>query len=325
MPEQLTIYCTQTFTGEALSSLREATAHHRLLIADKPNSHNLQAGGADPRLAEADVAFGQPDVATVMASQRLKWVHLTTAGYERYAGEDFRRALRSRKAILTNSSSVYCEPVAQHAVAMMLALARNLPQAWDAQRTDHAWPYRQLRAQSRLLTQQTALLLGFGAIGKRLVKLLTPFGMNLIAVRTRVLGDEPCRTCAAADLEQVLPLADHVVSSLPGGTTTRNYMNESRFAAMKPGAVFYNVGRGTTVDQDALLAALRSGRLGAAYLDVTEPEPLPPDHPLWTAPNCHITPHSAGGHVDEPLRIVRHFLANLKRFDQGEALLDRIV
>jgi phosphoglycerate dehydrogenase-like enzyme len=102
-------------------------------------------------------------------------------------------------------------------------------------------------------------------------------------------------------------------------------MNAPRFAAMKRGAIFYNVGRGGTVDQDALLAALEREQLGAAYLDVTVPEPLPHDHPLWSAPRCYITPHTAGGHSDEHERFVQHFLDNLKRFTAGEALMDRVM
>ena len=94
---------------------------------------------------------------------------------------------------------------------------------------------------------------------------------------------------------------------------------------MKPGAAFYNVGRGTTVDQDALLAALQSGHLAAAWLDVTDPEPLPPAHPLWTTPNCYITPHSAGGHRTEPARLLQHFLGNLRLFERGETLNDRVI
>ena len=94
---------------------------------------------------------------------------------------------------------------------------------------------------------------------------------------------------------------------------------------MKRGAVFYNIGRGTTVDQDALGEALRSGQLRAAYLDVTDPEPLPPEHPLWTTPNCVITPHTAGGHADEWVRLVKHFLVNLRRHEAGQPLLDRVI
>jgi phosphoglycerate dehydrogenase-like enzyme len=94
---------------------------------------------------------------------------------------------------------------------------------------------------------------------------------------------------------------------------------------MRKGAIFYNIGRGNTVDQAALLTALQGGHLGAALLDVTEPEPLPPDHPLWSLPNCVITPHMAGGHSSEQERLVDHFLENLRRFERGEPLHDRVV
>jgi phosphoglycerate dehydrogenase-like enzyme len=94
---------------------------------------------------------------------------------------------------------------------------------------------------------------------------------------------------------------------------------------MKPGARFYNVGRGTTVDQDALIAALQSGHLNAAYLDVMEPEPLPPAHPLWSAPNCFITCHLGGGTGDQDVKLVRQFLENLRRFEKREGLIDRII
>jgi phosphoglycerate dehydrogenase-like enzyme len=97
------------------------------------------------------------------------------------------------------------------------------------------------------------------------------------------------------------------------------------FKRMKPTALFYNIGRGPTVDQAALQTALETNAIAGAYLDVTDPEPLPPDHPLWKLPNCWITPHTAGGHDDEFLRLFRHFLVNLRRFETGEPMLDRIV
>jgi phosphoglycerate dehydrogenase-like enzyme len=325
MPNGLTLYCNQRFGDAATRCLREGTAAHHLVHAPTADSSNLVAGQDDDLLANADVAFGQPAVRGVMRSARLRWVHLTTAGYERYATEGFRAAMKARGAILTTSSLVYSEPVAQHTLAMMLALARKLPASWEAQWTDRSWQYRPIRAQSVLLNGQTAVILGLGAIGRRLIELLAPFGMNLIAVRTAARGDEPVRTVPQAQVEWVLPLADHVISTLPGGDATRHFMNASRFAAMKPGAIFYNVGRGSTVDQESLLAGLRSGRLSAAYLDVMDPEPLPAEHPLWRAPNCYITPHTAGGHRDEQERIVSHFVQNLRRLVTGQPLMDRVM
>ena len=130
-------------------------------------------------------------------------------------------------------------------------------------------------------------------------------------------------TEAAADAW--LGETDHVLDILPANDATKHFFDEARFVRCKFGARFYNIGRGTTVDQGALLAALRSGRLSAAYLDVTDPEPLPVDDPLWDAPNCYITPHIGGTHSDEEVRLVQHFLANLRAFETGQPLTDQII
>jgi len=317
----LTIWSGSSWSGSALASaaqdlFRQETANHQVVT------------GADD-LAQADLAFGQPDPETVITSARLRWVHLTSAGYTRYDRDDLRAALQKRGAMLTNSSHVYDEPCAQHTLALMLSLARQLPQCRDDQRTDHGWHTGRRRSDSFLLGPgQTVLLLGYGAIARRLVQLLAPFGLNVVAVRRTPQGDEHVPVLAESDEDAVnaaLAQADHVVNLLPDNASTHGYMGAERLAQMRPGARFYNIGRGTTVDQDALIAALESGHLAAACLDVTDPEPLPPDHPLWTAPNCFITPHSAGGHADEDERLVRHFLSNLAAFERGQPLADRVI
>src|SRR5207244_2999610 len=137
-------------------------------------------------------------------------------------------------------------------------------------------------------------------------------------------GKEVVPTYPESDIEKYLPQADHVMNLLPGGIPTGNFMNAQRLALMKSSAIFYNIGRGGTVDQDALLAALRENHIAAAYLDVTAHEPLPPEHPLWTTRNCYITPHTAGGHQDEFERLMTHFLNNLRRFTSNQELVDRV-
>jgi phosphoglycerate dehydrogenase-like enzyme len=236
-----------------------------------------------------------------------------------------REAFKARGAVLTNSSSVYDEPCAEHALAMMMALSRRLPDAWERQRTDHAWPTAEIRSRCNLLVGQTVVILGFGAIARRLVELLTPLRVNLIAVRRNPTGREGIKTVAESEVEKVLPQADHVMNVLPGGNATSSFMNAKRLSLLKRSAIFYNIGRGSTVDHDALLSALRENRIAAAYLDVTVREPLPPEHPFWTTPNCYITPHTAGGHQDEFERLMRHFLENLQRFTVKEDLLDRVL
>jgi phosphoglycerate dehydrogenase-like enzyme len=170
------------------------------------------------------------------------------------------------------------------------------------------------------------LILGFGAIGRRLVELLRPFHMKVIAYRRKARGDEGVPVITPDQLAHMLASdADHIINILPDNSESRHFFNAARFTTLRPGAVFYNIGRGTTVDQAALLDALRSGRLKAAWLDVTEPEPLPDNHPLLAEPNCFITPHVAGGHVDEGKTLVEHFLKNFKRFVLGEPLFDRVM
>lgn len=296
--------------------LREATSRHELLLAT----------GASPEdLARADVAFGQPPLETVMASPRVRWVQLSSAGYGGYDTESVRRAFAERGAALTKSSFVYAEPCAEHVLAFMLSWARRLPLAWREQTHDRGWPQGDLRRSSVLLRDQRVVIVGHGSIGARLIELLRPFTPHITGVRRQPRGDEGAHMLGLEDsaVAGALGRADHVINVLPGTGSTLRFFSAARLSQIKRGAVFYNVGRGTTVDQAALVESLVSGHLQAAWLDVTDPEPLPPAHPLWTAPNCFITPHSAGGHHDEGDRLLAHFIDNLRRFELGQPVLDR--
>jgi phosphoglycerate dehydrogenase-like enzyme len=285
----------------------------------------LVAGQRDPLLAHADIAFGQPSVPDCVAAPRLRWIELSTAGYTRYDKDEFKEELRRRGAVLTNASAVFADACAQHALAMILGLARQLPHSLRDQLNDRSWRSAEHRYNSRLLTGQTVLLLGFGAIGRRLAELLTPFRVKLMAFRRQTRSEQNVRIVAAENISSALAEADHVVNILPENEATVGYVNARRLACCKRGARFYNVGRGTTVDQPALLEALESGRLDSAYLDVTDPEPLPVDHPLWSAPNCYITAHTAGGRHDQDEALVEHFLSNLAAFGNGAPMIDRVV
>jgi len=132
------------------------------------------------------------------------------------------------------------------------------------------------------------------------------------------------RVIGPAELASTLAEADHVMNILPDSSRTRDFFNAERLGQIKAGARYYTIGRGTTTDQNALAERLQSGQLSAAYLDVTDPEPLPPDHPLWTTRNCYITPHTGGGHFNEADRIVSHFVENLRRYEQGNELINRV-
>ncbi len=321
----LTIWTNARLTDAARAKLIEGTNSHRLLFSAQRAKSTLSDVPPDATLLEADVVFGQPEPEMAIQSSRLRWVHLNSAGYTRYDTSEFRAGFGGRGAQLTNSSLVYAEPCAEHLFSFMLAQARQLPASQETQRTDRAWPTSERRAISRSILGQSAVLLGFGAIGQRLAEMLAPFRMNITAMRRKPAGDEAVRVVTEGQLNAAFTTADHVVNVLPENAATLRFVNAQRFAAMKPGAIFYNIGRGTTVDQDALVAALQSNHLAAAWLDVTDPEPLPPEHPLWTVPNCHITPHTAGGQDDEQEHLVAHFLENLRRHESGAELLDRVI
>jgi phosphoglycerate dehydrogenase-like enzyme len=315
---RLKIWCNAAYDEATLALLQAGTAAHEL--------HCVRGGEtAEALLAEAEVLLGQPPVDVLARAAKLRWLHVDTAGYERYDHAELRAELHRRGVVFTNSSSVYDEPCAQHVVGLMLSLARRLPQAAAEQAGARAWRFSELRNQSYLLCGQTAVLLGYGAIARRLVELLTPFRVKLLALRRQPRGDETIPIFTEEELPAALAQADHLINILPANATTRQFVTAERLRALKPGAIFYNIGRGSTVDQPALLAALASGQLSAAYLDVTDPEPLPPEHPLWSVPNCFITPHTGGGHRGERARQVNHFLTNLQRFTSGEPLLDRVV
>ena len=311
MPEtKLTIWCNNGFSRSdkaAVLFLLEGVDPHRISLFGEGDSTDSKIA-----LNSSDIAFGYPPPEAVLESESVRWVHLNSAGYTSYDHEEIKQQLLARGIVLTNSSSVYDEPCAQHLLAMITSLARQLPAALDSQRGAKDWPMDSLRASSRLLNGQTVLILGFGAIARRLVQLLEPLQMNLIAVRRNVHGDEPVRVLHISEVDDLLPLVDHVVNILPANDQTRNFLDAKRLANLKPGAIVYNIGRG-------------SGTIAAAYLDVTDPEPLPSNHPLWTTPTCFITPHTGGGQSNEKERGVKHFLENLRRFERGEDLMNRVL
>jgi phosphoglycerate dehydrogenase-like enzyme len=319
----LTIWCNAQLTDTATQLLIDGTRDHRLIFGEQIS--NLSKAAPDSRVAEADVAFGQPDPEQMITHSNIRWMHITSAGYTRYDRNDLRDAFQARGAAFTNSSSVYDEPCAQHVLAFMLSSARQLPASVAAQLDDHSWIYARLRPLTRVLKGDTVLILGYGAIAKRLVELLEPFGLKIIALRQHIRGDEAVETHAASEAAKFFPLADHIVNTLPASPSTEGWVSRELLGTVKASAVFYNIGRGNTVDQAALVECLNAGRLGGAYLDVTDPEPLPADHSLWSARNCVITPHIGGGFEREYEALVEHFLGNLGRFETGLLLRDRVV
>ena len=317
--EPLRIWCNFPFYEDLQQELRERTGAHQLTIVD-PSETAPAEDGPGPQ-----ILLGQPQVEYLLTHD-VRWVEVTSAGYTNYDRAGVRAHLQKRGVIFTNTSSVFDEACAQHLLAMILALAREIPSCLDNQRGDRVWLGKEVRRGRRfLLNGQSVIIYGFGAIARRLVELLHPLGMKITGVRRTPQGDEGVRIVTPDAAESVLAQADHVINILPANEATAQFFGAARFAGCKRGARFYNIGRGSTVDQEALVAALRSGQLEAAYLDVTHPEPLPPTHPLWDTPNCYITPHIGGTHDREQARLVEHFLANLAAFESRAPLVDRVI
>ncbi len=322
---KLRILVDLVMPADALALLKEGTGGQELVTPQRPAASVMGKGERDPSFETADVAFGQPDPHAILESKRLRWVHISSSGITRYDTAEFRAALAQRQIALSNSASVYNEPCAVHVLSFMLAQARKLPLGLKTRAAGGTAEWHAVRGACRVLRGETVVIVGCGAIANRLVELLRPFSMNVLAYRRKPLGNEPVPILTGAELGPALARADHVVDLLPASGSTRHFFDAPRFASCKRGAIFYNIGRGATVDHEALLQALRAGRVAAAWLDVTEPEPLPDNHPLRSEPNCYITPHVAGGHAEEARNLVRHFLANLDRFVRGEPLLDRVM
>jgi phosphoglycerate dehydrogenase-like enzyme len=267
------------------------------------------------------LGYENVDLEKVLANRRgLRWIHSFGAGVDRWIGP----ALKKSGVVLTNNSGVHGPNIAEHVLATMLAFARDLPSQWESGRA-HRWNQRLDSIFE--LQGQTLAIVGLGAIGEALATRAAAFGMRVIGVKRRAIGPVPRGVDWLLPVERVedaLAEAHHVVDILPLTAETVNFFNRRKLSSLRPGARFYNVGRGSTVDTDALVDLLRSGRIAGAALDVTDPEPLPPEHPLWDLPNVLITSHTAGATPRYQDRTVQILSENLVRIASGEPLVNQV-
>ncbi|MCX4967540.1 D-2-hydroxyacid dehydrogenase [Streptomyces sp. NBC_00654] len=275
------------------------------------------ASAADARaLADADIALGNPRAVWVAEASRLRWLQLASVGIDGYLALDW--PVLGRRLAVTNLGDVFADPVAESCLAGVLALYRGIDELTGL-RTHGTWAKSAVRSRLRLLSGARVLVLGRGSIARRFAELLGPFGCP-VSHFARGSGD--IRTLA--ELDERLPGFDVVVALLPGTPGTSGLLDARRLAMLRPGAVLVNAGRGSLVDEEALVSELSSGRLGGAVLDVTAQEPLPAGHPLWTCPNVVLTQHTAGGSTDEGARVVEVFADNLIRFRSGAPLRNTV-
>jgi phosphoglycerate dehydrogenase-like enzyme len=226
-------------------------------------------------------------------AKKLKWIHSTAAGVAQLMYPE----LRDSGIVVTNPSGIFSPPMAEHTMGLLLALARNFPDSTRHQDRSH-WGQQDIWDKPQRLTElggQVLLIVGFGSIGRELAKRARAFDMRVWGVTRSGAGGTAHaeKIVPASQLEEVLPLADYVVIAAPETTETRHLMGAAQIARMKPGARLINIGRGSLLDEAALILALEKGSLAGAALDVTSIEPLPPESPLWKAPNLFITPHTS--------------------------------
>jgi len=256
---------------------------------------NLAAGELSPHIA---------------AAPKLRWVQLLNAGYE-----DMRRGMVPPAALVTTGGEGLAPAVAEHALTLLLALSRRLPACLAAQAAGH-WD-GDIREQMTSLYARTIIVAGLGPIGLQIARLLQTLGADVIGMSR---SGEPrpgiAQVHAIGELGEQVGRADALVAVMPQNDASRGLFDAALFARCKPGMLFVNVGRGSAVVTQDLVAALHAGRLGGAGLDVTDPEPLEPGHPLWTAPNLIVSPHVAGG---DGYRHLAEFIGrNVERFLAGE-------
>ncbi|HWY45387.1 MAG TPA: D-2-hydroxyacid dehydrogenase [Candidatus Sulfotelmatobacter sp.] len=226
-------------------------------------------------------------------AKKLKWIHSTAAGVAQLMYPE----LRDSGILVTNPRGVFSVPMAEHTLGMMVAMARNFPDSVRFQ--DHStWGQQALWDMPQRLTElngKTLLIVGLGSIGEELAKRAKAFVMRVWGVTRSGKGDESVaeKIVPVSELKVVLPEADYVVIATPETAETKHLIGAAEISRMKRGARLINVGRGSLVDEAALIAALESEHLGGAALDVASIEPLPAESPLWKAPNLFITPHTS--------------------------------
>jgi phosphoglycerate dehydrogenase-like enzyme len=272
-------------------------------------------------IAEADVLVAA-DVpgAWIEMAPRLRWVHAPSAGVERV----LRPGLAARGIAVSSSRGTYDQPVAEHALALLLALARRLADL-AALRGRHEWLDLSIVPGIVELAGRTLAVVGMGSIGGRVAEMAAAIGMRVLGVRRRPAPHPAAERVVGLDgLLAVLSESDALVAALPEAPGTRRLLGRRELSALRPGALVVNVGRGSAMDQEALVDLLRSGRLGGAGLDVADPEPPPSDSPLWTAPNLILTGHTAGSSEHYPRRQLACFAENLQAFLDGRELPGRV-
>lgn len=292
----------------------------QMKIVQATNAEQLPA-----ELPDADIFVGSvlrpPQFAL---AKKLKWVHSTSAG----VGQLMYPELRSSGVVVTNASGIFSVPMAEHIIGMILALARNFPDS-VRQQDKAIWSQQELWDKPQHLAEVNGtllLIIGYGSIGREVAQRARGLDMRVWGVTRSGKGDltHAEKIVPSHELSDVLPHADYVLLCAPATQETNALIGAEQLTQMKPGARIVNVGRGSLLDESALLAALQNGTLAGAALDVTETEPLPANSPLWHAPNLFITPHTSALSERLWLRETAMLVDLLERWFDGRELFNSV-
>jgi phosphoglycerate dehydrogenase-like enzyme len=295
-----------------------ATDRARILEAAGPGASLVDARDADVQrkeIADAEVLFGRVSAEVFGHARRLRYYHSIGAGVDAILTPEL---VRSDVLLASEKGGVGIH-LAEHAFALLLALTRGVHTA--LRRMDYTLR-EPIRREQWELYGQTLGILGFGGTGREVARRALGFGMRVLAVDIEDVEPMDGVTLWKTDrLGELLEAADVVVIALPLTKATHHLFTRDLFRRMRRHAILINVTRGAIVYGDDLLAALEEGLIGGAGLDVTDPEPLPPGHPLWTHPRAIVTPHTAGGSPRRAGRVIDSFIENLRRLRAGQPLL----
>ena len=301
---------------DAVKWLKQVTGDAELVIAkSRKEAANLLDG--------ADVLLGYCTQETLNNGMELRYILNYSAGVDRCTSSPL---IQERDLLVTNMQRIYGPGIAEHAIGMMYMLTRKLHVFHDRQR-EQQWDRSAVKRTEMWEVQgRTMLVVGLGGIGTQIARRANALGMRVIATRnsSREGPDFVDYVGLSHELAELAGQADVVVNATPLTPATTGLFDRKLFAKMKPGTYFINVGRGKSVVTDDLINALNTGHLGGAALDVQDPEPLPPGHPLWSARNIIITPHISAGSDAQMERFWLVVRENLRRYTQGERMLNMV-
>lgn len=302
---------------------------HRLEAAISPDRmvvvNPKDADAVRQALEDAEVAIIAGDLdERFIAAPKLKWIHCNHAGLTRSA----RPEVFERELLVTGSAGRSGPALAEHVMMFSLLLGSRYPDFYEAQKR-HEWRRAPEMADLRALCGRTIGILGMGHTGKALAQRAKAFEMKVLGYRRRDLPtpegvDRMYCSDRGEGIDEILDQVDILALVLNLSDATHHLIGAEQIARMKRSAIIVNLSRGGVIDQDALIAALREGRLAGAGLDVTDPEPLPPGHPLWDTPNVLITPHFTAALPDKTERSLDTIIENIGRYRAGESMLNRL-